>query len=81
MMVPASGGIGAYHLALKLGVMGLFWLGAKILRLEPSRFKLCFLIAYTSTIYYVVYGANLYTTFGKSQKNIKAEHIFISDYI
>lgn len=24
MMVPASGGIGAYHLALKLGVMGLF---------------------------------------------------------
>jgi uncharacterized membrane protein YbhN (UPF0104 family) len=29
MLVPASGGIGAYHLALKLGIMGLFLAGGK----------------------------------------------------
>jgi hypothetical protein len=68
MMVPASGGIGAYHFAMKLGVMGLFLAWGKDPEAGAEVGLSYAFFSYASIIYYVIYGINLYTALAKARK-------------
>ena len=69
MMVPASGGIGAFHLAMKLGISALFLSMGKDAKLGGEvGIKLCFYFSYHTIGDYACDGTYFYSYATKSKE-------------